>query len=130
MMKATFTGGPDDRTSPEVTVFGMTFVRGEAADVSDLSPAQRAKLAGNPTFEVTDGDASKKARGKAAPAATPTPDQPVDIPPSWESLDDAALHELATKLDSTLDVDATRETAAETVKAELDRRATDAKAAG
>lgn len=121
-MKATFTGGPDDQVSSDTTVFGLIFPRDKAVDVSDLNPLQQAKLQGNPTFEVADDGAAKKGRGKAAQAVAPVSDL-VDIPPSWETFDDAALHELAAKIDPTLDVDATRETSAETVKAELDRRA-------
>jgi hypothetical protein len=37
----------------ETTVFGLTFTRGEPVDVSGLSEAFRAKLAGNGQFETS-----------------------------------------------------------------------------
>lgn len=53
-MKVQFLG-PEDET----TAFGVTFPRGVTVDVSDLSAAHQAKLAGNGTFEEVKGRAKK-----------------------------------------------------------------------
>lgn len=59
-MKLTYTPtDPDDARMCEV--FGVVFVAGEAEEVSQLSEAQRAKLAANPQFAA----AGRKPRGSA-----------------------------------------------------------------
>lgn len=55
-MKVQFLG-PEDET----TAFGVTFPRGVTVDVSDLSAAYQAKLAGNGTFEEVKGRAKRVA---------------------------------------------------------------------
>jgi predicted amidohydrolase len=52
-MKLKYIGTDDPGDNAEVTVFGLTFTRGEAVDVEDADIAK--KLAGNPTFEVVTG---------------------------------------------------------------------------
>jgi hypothetical protein len=117
-MQATYIGSPDDPQTQEVSQYGLSFHRGDAVDIGTLNAFQVGKLKGNPTFEVSD-DTPKKGRGKVQA----TGQAQVEIPADFDKLDDAALLELANKIDPTLGEDATREVTTETVEAELGRRA-------
>lgn len=69
-MRITYIGTPDDETTQEVTLFGLVFPKGEAVDVSDLSPECQSLLDGNPTF-LTEAEGDLKA------------DPDVEIPADW-----------------------------------------------
>lgn len=50
MAKVTYIGTADETDSFDCTVFGLSFVKGEAVELADVP----AKLRTNPTFDVAD----------------------------------------------------------------------------
>lgn len=110
-MQATFIGDPLD-DSRTCTVFGVTFAKDEAVDVSALSALQQNKLFGNPTF-LTDGEPG------ALPPVPINPDS-VDIPEDWETKHWKTQAGIAQAISGTAPADGTA--AAEIIKAELARR--------
>lgn len=116
MTRATYVGTPDDRETETAKAYGTEFPKGEAVDVSHLAEHHLAKLRGNRTFVVGDGEPVSTSRDE--------PDTgPVDIPADWDCLGFQAMAALARRIDPTLDRTANKEAVMASIEAELGRRA-------
>lgn len=72
-MKATYIGTGDRGDDHICTVFGRDFPLNEAVDVSDLDPAHKERLRGNPTFQTEGGEPLTDAKGEPITAASGEP---------------------------------------------------------
>jgi hypothetical protein len=120
-MRARFIGDPnDDFSGPKVfPIYGVEFPKGVFMPLDGLDDGQVAKLANNNHFEFQAG--AGKALNVDPPAET------VVIPDDWEGLKWPQLRSLACKL--TDDPVGNKETALDTIAAEVGRRASRAKKA-